>query len=139
MSMGITPRQRELLAYLSERDLCPSYEEMLAALDLKGKNAVARLLGRLEERGYIRRLPNRARAIEVLRYPQQNVVIRGERFRFIPRSRTVLPFGAEPAGELASKPAGRLQGASASPNGSRERSRQEASPPSGLRSSRGGL
>jgi repressor LexA len=110
MSMGLTPRQRELLAYLSERDLCPSYEEMLAALDLKGKNAVARLLGRLEERGYIRRLPNRARAIEVLRYPQQNVVIRGERFRFIPKSRAVssLSGADKTGGALANCVPGRL-------------------------------
>jgi SOS-response transcriptional repressor LexA len=64
--IGLTPRQRELLAYLSERELCPSYAEIGNALGIGHKSAVISLLNGLEERGYIRRLKNRARAIEVL-------------------------------------------------------------------------
>jgi SOS-response transcriptional repressor LexA len=67
--LGLTPRQRELLAYISERELCPSFDEMRRALGYASKEGVGRILRALEERGYIRRLPNRARAIEVLQRP----------------------------------------------------------------------
>lgn len=100
---GLTSRQRELLAYISERDICPSYEEMRKALGAASLNSIARLVGQLEDRGRIHRLPRRARAIEVI--PQRPVMIDGEPYRFIPktRSRVTSPFrGAEPAGaELA--------------------------------------
>ena len=68
--MGLTARQRALLDVISERvaehGVAPSYDEMKAALGLASKNGVYRLVIGLEERGYIRRLPNKARAIEVL-------------------------------------------------------------------------
>jgi repressor LexA len=69
----LTRKQNELLRYidkrLSETGISPSFEEMKDALDLKSKSGVHRLISALEERGFIRRLPNRARALEVLRMP----------------------------------------------------------------------
>jgi hypothetical protein len=67
--MGATERMKELLAFLVERGShgeCPSYREMQQHMGLRSKSGVFRLLGELEERGLIRRLPRRARAIEVL-------------------------------------------------------------------------
>jgi len=70
----LTAKQHELLLYiddrLSETGVSPSFEEMKVALDLKSKSGVHRLISALEERGFIRRLPNRARALEVLRMPE---------------------------------------------------------------------
>ena len=70
----LTRKQHELLLYiherLSETGVSPSFEEMKDALDLKSKSGVHRLISALEERGFIRRLPNRARALEVLRMPE---------------------------------------------------------------------
>ena len=69
----LTRKQHELLLFidgrLSETGVSPSFEEMKEALDLKSKSGVHRLISALEERGFIRRLPNRARALEVLRMP----------------------------------------------------------------------
>ena len=69
----LTRKQHELLLYiyqkLSETGVSPSFEEMKEALDLKSKSGVHRLISALEERGFIRRLANRARALEVLRMP----------------------------------------------------------------------
>ena len=70
----LTAKQHELLLYiqrkLEETGISPSFEEMKDALDLKSKSGVHRLISALEERGFIRRLPNRARALEVLRQPE---------------------------------------------------------------------
>ena len=70
----LTRKQHELLVYINERltqdGVSPSFEEMKEALDLKSKSGVHRLISALEERGFIRRLPNRARALEVLRMPE---------------------------------------------------------------------
>jgi repressor LexA len=69
----LTRKQSELLTYIHERlaesGVSPSFEEMKDALTLKSKSGVHRLISALEERGFIRRLPNRARALEVLRMP----------------------------------------------------------------------
>lgn len=69
----LTRKQHELLQFiqnrLDESGISPSFEEMKEALDLKSKSGVHRLISALEERGFIRRLPNRARALEVLRQP----------------------------------------------------------------------
>jgi repressor LexA len=69
----LTRKQHELLHYINERlsetGVSPSFEEMKDALDLKSKSGVHRLISALEERGFIRRLANRARALEVLRMP----------------------------------------------------------------------
>ena len=58
------------MAALSESGISPSFDEMREALDLKSKSGVHRLISALEERGFIRRLPNRARALEVLKLPE---------------------------------------------------------------------
>ncbi|HEX8622806.1 MAG TPA: transcriptional repressor LexA [Allosphingosinicella sp.] len=69
----LTRKQSELLTYiqarLAESGISPSFEEMKEALQLKSKSGVHRLISALEERGFIRRLPNRARALEILRMP----------------------------------------------------------------------
>ncbi len=70
----LTRKQHELLLYidarLSETGISPSFEEMKEALDLKSKSGVHRLISALVERGFIRRLPNRARALEVVKIPE---------------------------------------------------------------------
>lgn len=70
----LTRKQHELLTFidnrLKETGVSPSFEEMKEALDLKSKSGVHRLISALEERNFIRRLPNRARALEVLRMPE---------------------------------------------------------------------
>ncbi|RAI04165.1 repressor LexA [Acuticoccus sediminis] len=69
----LTKKQYDLLMFIHERmsstGVPPSFEEMKDALDLKSKSGIHRLITALEERGFIRRLPNRARALEVLRLP----------------------------------------------------------------------
>ena len=69
----LTRKQHELLCFihdrLAESGVSPSFEEMKDALDLKSKSGVHRLISALEERQFIRRLPNRARALEVVRMP----------------------------------------------------------------------
>jgi len=69
----LTPKQQELLSFIHDRleegGVSPSFEEMKDALDLRSKSGIHRLINALEERGFIRRLPNRARALEVLKLP----------------------------------------------------------------------
>ncbi|WP_116090940.1 transcriptional repressor LexA [Sphingomonas crusticola] len=71
----LTRKQHELLCFINDRlnetGVSPSFEEMKDALDLKSKSGVHRLISALEERNFIRRLPNRARALEILRLPDQ--------------------------------------------------------------------
>jgi repressor LexA len=70
----LTVKQHELLLFINKRlnelGVSPSFDEMREALDLKSKSGVHRLISALEERGFIRRLPNRARALEVVRLPE---------------------------------------------------------------------
>src|SRR6476661_6235308 len=70
----LTAKQRELLLFIDGRlgrtGVSPSFDEMREALELKSKSGVHRLISALEERRFIRRLPNRARALEVLRMPE---------------------------------------------------------------------
>ena len=70
----LTRKQHDLLLFIHDRlaatGVSPSFEEMKEALDLKSKSGVHRLISALEERNFIRRLPNRARALEVLRMPE---------------------------------------------------------------------
>jgi repressor LexA len=70
----LTTKQKELLAFIHDRlqetGVPPSFEEMKEALDLQSKSGVHRLIMALEERGFIRRLPHRARAIEVIKLPE---------------------------------------------------------------------
>jgi repressor LexA len=70
----LTAKQRELLLFIHDRlgesGVSPSFDEMREALALKSKSGVHRLISALEERGFIRRLPNRARALEVVKLPE---------------------------------------------------------------------
>jgi repressor LexA len=69
----LTAKQKELLLYIHERiketGVSPSFDEMKEALDLASKSGIHRLITALEERGFLRRLPHRARALEVLKLP----------------------------------------------------------------------
>ena len=71
----LTRKQHELICFINDRlaasGVSPSFEEMKEALDLKSKSGVHRLISALEERKFLRRLPNRARALEVLRMPER--------------------------------------------------------------------
>ena len=84
----LTRKQHELLSFIQERlkqdGVPPSFDEMKDALDLRSKSGIHRLIMALEERGFIRRLPNRARAIEVVRVPEQSVPAVTPRGRFNP-------------------------------------------------------
>jgi repressor LexA len=98
----LTAKQHELIRFIQQRleetGVSPSFEEMKEALDLKSKSGVHRLISALEERGFIRRLPNRARALEVIRQPEDAT----------PAARPALRVAAESA-EPASAPAMRLR------------------------------
>ncbi|CAM3183863.1 LexA repressor [Sphingomonas antarctica] len=71
----LTRKQHQLICYiedkLAETGISPSFEEMKEALTLKSKSGVHRLISALEERGFLKRLPNRARALEVVRSPER--------------------------------------------------------------------
>ena len=71
----LTKKQHELICFIADRlaetGVSPSFEEMKDALDLKSKSGVHRLISALEERGFLRRLPNRARALEVVKMPER--------------------------------------------------------------------
>ncbi len=74
----LTRKQHELLMYINDyltrTGVSPSFDEMKDALDLKSKSGIHRLITGLEERGFIRRLPHRARALEVVRLPETAAV-----------------------------------------------------------------
>lgn len=83
----LTPKQKELLMFIHERlkesGVPPSFDEMKEALDLRSKSGIHRLITALEERGFVRRLPHRARAMEIIRLPEsvpQSVAARGRGF-----------------------------------------------------------
>ncbi len=84
----LTKKQSELLRFINERlketGVPPSFDEMKDALDLASKSGIHRLIIALEERGFIRRLPNRARALEVLRLPESSTPSGAGRGRFSP-------------------------------------------------------
>jgi repressor LexA len=84
----LTRKQSELLRFIHERlqdqGVPPSFDEMKDALDLKSKSGIHRLIMALEERGFIRRLANRARAIEVLRLPEAATVSAPRAQKFSP-------------------------------------------------------
>ncbi len=82
----LTKKRNELLIYihqnLRETGIAPSYEEMKDALDLRSKSGIHRLIHALEERGFIRRLAHRARAIEIIKLPTASTI--GSRSTFKP-------------------------------------------------------
>jgi len=83
----LTRKQHELLLYinrrLSDSGISPSFEEMKEALSLKSKSGIHRLISGLEERGFIRRLPHRARALEVVKLPEETAA-KGRPTKFSP-------------------------------------------------------
>src|SRR5271168_4697033 len=93
----LTRKQHQLLLFINQRlnatGVCPSFEEMKDALGLKSKSGIHRLISGLEERGFLKRLPHRARALEVVKLPEEtaapgggerNGERNGERGRFSP-------------------------------------------------------
>lgn len=84
----LTRKQHELLRFIQERlqedGVPPSFDEMKEALDLRSKSGIHRLIMGLEERGFIRRLPNRARALEIVKLPEQAVIGGVPRGKFSP-------------------------------------------------------
>src|SRR5256886_8725862 len=95
----LTKKQHELLMYINQRlaatGVAPSFDEMKDALNLRSKSGIHRLISGLEERGFIRRLAHRARALEVIKLPEESAAssaaIGGDERR--PVSPTVLPRG----------------------------------------------
>src|SRR6201994_4835567 len=85
----LTRKQQELLLFINQRlsqgGVSPSFEEMKEALDLKSKSGIHRLISGLEERGFIRRLAHRARALEVIKLPEESAAPgAAEKGRFSP-------------------------------------------------------
>ena len=93
----LTAKQHELLQFIQGRlgdsGVSPSFDEMREALELKSKSGVHRLISALEERGFIRRLPNRARALEVIKVPEIHAAA-------APASRPVVPVAANDTIEI---------------------------------------
>ncbi len=114
----LTRKQYELLVFINRRltdsGVSPSFEEMKEALGLKSKSGIHRLISGLEERGFIRRLPHRARALEVVRLPEDTAYAAqrsraGERTRFSPTVirgdfKAALPSAATSEGEATQLP-----------------------------------
>ncbi|HWD60263.1 MAG TPA: transcriptional repressor LexA [Stellaceae bacterium] len=85
----LTRKQHELLMFINQRltatGVSPSFDEMKDALNLRSKSGIHRLISGLEERGFIRRLAHRARALEVIKLPEESAVAGGaEKARFSP-------------------------------------------------------
>jgi repressor LexA len=85
----LTRKQQELLSFIDTRlredGVSPSFEEMKEALQLRSKSGVHRLINALEERSFIRRLPNRARALEVIRLPDaMKALVAPPRLKLVP-------------------------------------------------------
>ena len=108
----LTRKQHELLFYihdrLAETGISPSFEEMKDALDLKSKSGVHRLITALVERGFIERLPNRARALEVVKMPERGgetrAVSTSNVVHLAPRPKVKGARGAEPANDVIDIP-----------------------------------
>jgi repressor LexA len=100
----LTRKQHELICFIADRleetGVSPSFEEMKEALDLKSKSGVHRLISALEERGFLRRLPNRARALEVVKMPE-----RADRKGAAPATAAEKPVAAAPASAALPTPA----------------------------------
>jgi repressor LexA len=103
----LTRKQHELLMFIHERiketGVSPSFDEMKEALDLASKSGIHRLITALEERGFLRRLPHRARALEVVRLPEEATAGSRSRTPFKPQVvETARP--ASPANDIRELP-----------------------------------
>ncbi|MEQ9813864.1 MAG: transcriptional repressor LexA [Azospirillaceae bacterium] len=100
----LTRKQQELLLFIHRRlqdgGVSPSFDEMKEALGLKSKSGIHRLIGGLEERGFIRRLPHRARALEVVRLPDGVDAAADAPVRFQSRTFAPKPARDKPAVHL---------------------------------------
>ena len=105
----LTRKQHELLMFIHERiketGVSPSFDEMKEALDLASKSGIHRLITALEERGFIRRLAHRARALEVVKLPQQATTAAPPKGRGAFRPQVFEGGGAPPAAPIAAAPA----------------------------------
>src|SRR6478735_6596424 len=103
----LTRKQHELLMFIHERiketGVSPSFDEMKEALDLASKSGIHRLITALEERGFIRRLAHRARALEVVKLPQQATTAAPPKGRGAFRPQ-VLEGGGQPSSPTAQAP-----------------------------------
>ena len=101
----LTEKQKELLLFIhermQERGVPPSFDEMKDALDLKSKSGIHRLITALVERGFIRRLPHRARAIEVIKLPESETATTQRKGGFQP---SVIEGSGPPKANLAPPP-----------------------------------
>ena len=101
----LTEKQRELLIFIHERmqarGVPPSFDEMKDALDLKSKSGIHRLITALVERGFIRRLPHRARAIEVIKLPENETAGAVRKSGFQP---SVIEGSGPPKSNVAAPP-----------------------------------
>ena len=115
----LTRKQHELLTFIHERmretGVPPSFDEMKDALDLKSKSGIHRLITALEERGFIRRLPYRARALEIVRLPESTGRMP------VARAPAAEPEAASAGGFSPSVVEGRLAEAAPSPRGAMAR------------------
>ena len=109
----LTSKQHELLLFINDRlgrsGVSPSFDEMREALDLKSKSGVHRLISALEERGFIHRLPNRARALEILKLPEVTAAPslaapRRARVRVVEARRRAAPRPRPACGRSAARP-----------------------------------
>jgi len=105
----LTAKQHELICFIQQRleetGISPSFEEMKEALDLKSKSGVHRLISALEERGFLRRLPNRARALEVIRHPGDMTPARGAANNVVPLTPPAPRFAThDPANDVIELP-----------------------------------
>lgn len=95
----LTRKQMELLDFINKRmtrdGVPPSFDEMKEALDLRSKSGIHRLITALEERGFIRRLPHRARALEIVKLPE-NLETKGFTPRVIDGDKARPPAAARP-------------------------------------------
>jgi repressor LexA len=105
----LTRKQHELLMFIHERiketGVSPSFDEMKEALDLASKSGIHRLITALEERGFLRRLPHRARALEIVRLPEEAAPGARGRVPFKPQlvetTRQATPVAANEVRELS--------------------------------------
>ena len=101
----LTEKQKELLLFIhvrmQERGVPPSFDEMKDALDLKSKSGIHRLITALVERGFIRRLPHRARAIEVIKLPENETATAQRKVGFQP---SVIEGSGPPKANLTPPP-----------------------------------
>ncbi|MEE4317239.1 transcriptional repressor LexA [Erythrobacter dokdonensis] len=104
----LTAKQHELIRFIQQRleetGISPSFEEMKEALDLKSKSGVHRLISALEERGFLRRLPNRARALEVIRQPEDATPAARIAGNVVPLAPAAARAAPEPANDVIELP-----------------------------------